>query len=191
MPKNNSRRKGTLIVFGFIALVYLANFVIFSLPDGSSRQYAVGGSFMVALGVFWIWAVGRHVTISLDRARNTCRLVRPRWLFEAGAVESLPLEHVRGVRVSEVTIPSHDGPASTHYEVSLETKTERVVALSLEDSRRSAERLAARLRAFLKEGRGQLTVRRFPWLMLSLGVAFAVFGALLILSAAAGWPWTL
>jgi hypothetical protein len=183
-----SQRKGMLFVFGFIALVYLVNFVTFSLPDGSRWQSAAGGLFMVALGVFWIWAVGRHVTISLDRGRGTCRLERPRWFFDEGEVETFPLEHVRRVRVSEVTIPSHDGPASTHYEVGMEMQTGRVVALSLEDSRRSAERLAARLRAFLKEGRERLTVRRFPWLMLSLGAGFAAFGAFLILSAAVARP---
>jgi hypothetical protein len=174
-------------VFGVIALGYIFNFVIFSLPDGSPRQGVMAGSLLIALGAVWVWLAARPVVLSLDRARNTCRLVSPRRFFDSGSVEVFPLGDVRGVSVNEVTLPSHDGPDSMYYEVRLETKTGRSVGISLEGSRGSAERVARRVRAFLGGGVGErLTVRRIPRLMLAVGGAFAVCGALLMLSAAAG-----
>ena len=189
MGKKSSQRKGAVAVFGVIALAYLANFGIGSLPDGSPWQYTAGGSFLVATGAAWIWLAGRPTTLRLDRARNTCRLSTPRHFFSAGAVETLPLDRVRAASVSEVTLPSHDGPDGTGYEVRLETKDGRSVLISLERSRRGADALARRVRGFLKSGGEGLTVRRFPWIMLAVGAALASVGALLILSAAVGWPY--
>lgn len=186
-----SARNGTLLVFGLIALGYIGNLVVFSLPDRSPQQYAAGGLFLIALGAVWAWLVGRPTTLCLDRARNTGRLFVPRFFFVAGTVETFPLDRVRGVRVDAVALSSHDGPPSTYYEVRLETERGRAYRFTLENSRRSAERLARRARAFLKGSGKRLTMRRFPWGMLAVGGAFAVFGALLVLSAFTGWPYPL
>lgn len=184
-----SQRAAAVVLFGFAGLVYLANFALGGLPDHSPRQYALGGLLLVALGVGWAWLLGRPATLRLDRARNTCRLSTPLQLFGAGADETFPLERVRCASVCEVTLASHDGPGGTGYEVRLETKDGRAVLISTESSRRTADALARRLKDFLR-GRGgeTLTVRRFPWIVLAFGFALAAFGALLILSAAAGWP---
>ena len=162
MGKNRSQRKGAFLVFGIIAFGYLANFGISSLPDNSPWQYAAGGAFIVALGAGWFWLAGRPVTLRIDRAQNTCRLSTPRLFFNAGTVETFPLERVRGVSVSEVTLLSHDGPSSTGYEVRLETKDGRAVPISVKRSRRGADAIARRVKDFLRGGGGErLTVRRF------------------------------
>ena len=184
MMKKNSQRKATLLVLGVIALGYLVNFVIFSLPDGSPQQYAAAGSLLVAAGAAWVWLVGRPTTLRLDRARNTCRLVRPRFFIGSGTDETFPLERVSGVRVREVTLSSHDGPDSTGYEVSIETKDGRAYVFSTEDSRPGGERLAARVRALL-EGGEPSTLRRHSWMMLAVGGAFVLCGLLVIIIGAA------
>src|SRR5687767_2464654 len=136
MGKNNSQRKWAFAVFGTIVLVYLVNFGIGSLPEGSRWQYAAGGSLLIVMGAVWIWLAGRPVTLRLDRARNSCRLDNPRHFFAARTVESFPLERVRGVRVAEVALISVDGANGTGYEVSLEIENGRAAVVSVEKSRR-------------------------------------------------------
>jgi len=191
MGKNSSQRKWAFALFGTIALVYLVNLGIGSLPEGSRWQYAAGSSFLIVIGAVWAWVAGSPVTLRLDRARNTCRLENPRHFFAARAVESFPLERVRGVRVYEIALISIDGANGTGYEVRLETENGRAASFSVEKSRRVADRVARRIRDFLKSGSERLTMRRFPWIMLAVSGGLVLCGALLILSAAVGWPWSL
>jgi hypothetical protein len=188
MGANKSQRNGALILFGFIAAVYLFNIFIFSLSK--ERQLNAGGLALIALGAAWIYLLGAPETLSCDRTHNTCRLIRPRFLLTPKSVETFPLDRVRDVHVMETSVTSHDGPSRKGYEVRLEIEdARRAHVFSTEDSERRADAIVRRVESFLKdEGQLRLTVRRFPWAMIAFGAALVIFGAWLVLGGATGWP---
>lgn len=188
MGAKKSQRNGALILFGFIAAVYLFNILIFSLS--AERQLNAGGMALIVSGAVWIYLLGTPETLSCDRTHNTCRLIKPRFLLTPKSVETFPLDRVRDVHVMETSVTSHDGPSRKGYEVRLEIEdVVRAHVFSTEDSERSADAIVRRVRSFLKdEGQPRLTVRRFPWAVIAFGVASVIFGVLLVLGGATGWP---
>ncbi|HEX8130495.1 MAG TPA: hypothetical protein VF527_15445 [Pyrinomonadaceae bacterium] len=181
-----SQRNAAFVVFGIIAAGYIFNLVIFSLSR--EAQFTAGGLLLVASGAACLYFSGAPETLSCDRALNTCRLTRPRFLHMPKSVETFPLDRVRAVRVNETYVSSLDGPGHTGYEVSLETEGRRVHVFCTEDRERSADAIARRIRSFLKDdSQRSLMVRRFPWMIDAVGGALIIAGALLVLSAATGW----
>ena len=178
------------MVAGLAALVYLINLVIFTLTAGA--QLAAGGLLMVALGGLWIYLAGGPETLTCDRVRDTCQVIRPRFLWYPKRVEAIPLASIKEVRVEEVWLPSHDGPGRTGYGVVLRARDKGSLSFSVEYSRQSAHAIANRVEAYLKAaGHESLVVRRVPWLMIAVGAGGIGFGALLVLSAVIGWPYTI
>ena len=187
MGAKKSQRNAALVVFGIIAAFYLLNLVIFS-PDGEG-QLVAGGLMLVASGAVWIYLLGAPDTLHCDRTLNTCRLIKARFLLTPKSVRAFPLERLRDVSVNETYLPSHDSPAHKGYEVSLKIDDGRTHVFSTEEGERKADAIARRIKSFLKDdGQRSLTVRRFPWTMIALGIGSIIFGALLVLSGATGWP---
>lgn len=187
MGAKKSQRKAAFVVFGIIATGYLVNLFIFNLPEES--QYTVGGLALIASGAACLYFTGAPETLSCDRSLNTCRLTRPRFLLTPKSVEIFPLDRVRDACVIETQVSSHDGPPRKAYEVRLEIGDGRAHVSSTEDSKRRADALARRIKSFLKDdGHGRLKLRRFPWVVDAVGVALMIFGALLVLNSATGWP---
>ncbi len=179
MAAKKSQRNAAFLVVGFIAAVYCFNFVVFNL-SGQGQRIA-GGLALVVLGAIWIYLLGAPETLSCDRARNTCRLVKPRFLFTPKQIVNLSLNRVRGARVSETYVPSHDGPGHKGYEVRLETVDGGAHVFTVADSVRSAEAIARRINSFLKDRESRpLLLRRFPWTMEATGAVFILLGALLV-----------
>jgi hypothetical protein len=177
------------MVAGLVALVYLINLVIFAFAAGA--RLAAGGLFMIALGGLWLYLAGGTETLTCDRARDTCRAIRPRFLWRPKRVEAIQLTSIEEVRVEEVCLPSHDGPGRTGYEVVLRAGDKGSLSFPVEHSRQSAQAIANRVKAYLKAAAPEsLVVRRVPWLMIAVGAGGIGVGALLILSAVIGWPYT-
>jgi|GEM_PF-3483911 len=188
MGAKKSQRKAAFVVFGIIATGYLVNFFIFNLPE-ESQFFTVSGLALIASGATCLYFMGAPETLSCDRSLNACRLSRPRFLLTSKSVEIFPLDRVRDACVIETQVSSHDGPPRKAYEVRLEIGDERAHVLSTEDSKRRADALARRIKLFLKDdGHRQLTLRRFPWMVDAVGVAFMIFGALLVLRSTFWWP---
>jgi hypothetical protein len=178
------------MVVGFITLVYLINLVIFTLT--AEAQLAAGGLFMIALGGLWIYLAGGPETLICDRARDTCRVIKPRFLLQPRRVEGIRLTSIEEARVEEVYLPSHDGPGRTGYAVVLRARDKGSYSFSLGYSRRSAHAIANRVEAYLKTaGHKSLVVRQVPWLMIAIGAGGIGIGVLLILSAVLGWPYNI
>lgn len=183
MAAKKSQRKAALLLAGFVAAVYFVNFFVFNL-SGQGQRIA-GGLVLVALGAIWIYLLGAPETLSCDRARNTCRLVKPRFLLTPERIVNLPLDRVRAARVGETYIPSHDGPGSKGYEVRLETADGGADVFTVADSARDADAIARRINSFLKDGESRpLLLRRFPWTMEATGAVFIILGALLVIGGA-------
>ena len=190
MRAKTSQRTAIFMVVGFIALVFLINLVIFTLTAGA--QLAAGGLLMVALGGLWIYLAGGPETLTCDPARDTCRVVRPRFLWRPRRVEAMRLTNIEEVRVEEVCLPSHDGPGRTGYGVVLRARDKGSLSFSIWYSRRSAHAIANRIKAYLQTaGHESLVVRQVPWLMVAVGAGGIGMGVLLILSAVLGWPYTI
>src|SRR5687767_7627119 len=168
-----------ILLAAFIALIYLINLFGFTLNERA--QLIVGGLVLIALGALWSYLLGGPETLVCDRGGNTCQITKPRFLLQAKRVVEIPLTSIVEVSVVEVSLPSHDGPASRGYEVVLRGRDEASWSFSTEYSERRARTVVDRVKVFLKTtDRSSLVIRRWTWWMICIGVSGIGTGVLLI-----------
>lgn len=188
MRNRPTQRSAIFIFIGLVALVYLINLVVFTLTAGA--QLAAGGLLLIALGGLWIFFLGRPEILTCDR--DTCRIIKPRFLWQAKRVKEIRRADIEEVRVEETYLMSHDGPGQTGYTVILLGRNKASQSFSTEDSQQSAQAIANRIRDYLKTvSRQPLVIRRVPWVMIAVGTGGIGIGVVLILMAIAGRPNTL
>lgn len=179
MRAKPSQRTAIFLLIGFVALVYVINLVIFTLT--AEAQLIAGGLFMIALGGLWLYLMGGAETLTCDR--DTCRIIKPRFLLRAKSVDEVPLTSIEKVEVEEVHQISHDGPGRPGYQVVLRLMDNSSRYFSVEVFQQKAQAIANQVREHLETpGQQSLVVRRGQWIMTCIGMGAIGVGVLLILS---------